>query len=229
MVHAATLVVVTAAHDELVASPSPPAPFTAPCPARFLFWQSVAFTLLGVAIMRLMLFFTPSYCVLAALLASPTWYQRLTGTFTCQPAPRVPAPRAAKGSARRAPIAARVFAAAVGVVLLALACYLGQPVLRDKLESTKLDAAAGRQPTSAEQDMLELLSWVNKNTRRDAVLVSSLALSSTLRIGTGRKLAIHPHAEDAGMRKRYRSMYTVGGRTPNRRPLVSPPPCRGVG
>ena len=181
-------------------------------PPRFLFWQSVAFTLLGVAIMRLMLFFTPSYCLLAGLLASGDWYQRLVRSITCAPATP---PAATTGSTpqRQARTAKpstvfTVLALIVGVAVLVGALWAGRPVLTEKLASTRPRASIAT-PTPVEANTLELMHWLESHTPSKAVVTSSLALSSTIRISTGRRLAIHPHAEDAGMRRRYRAMYTV--------------------
>lgn len=204
----------------------------------FLFWQTLAFFLLGVTIMRLMLFFTPSFCVLASLLASPQFFRGVLDTLQCRKADNQhddPAPAAGSGDededttakrrreskkpkkataeseAEPEPRVARpppgalfvVVALLLGGASLAATFHLGGPILEEKIDTITMTDPSGF------DDTVELMEWINQNTRKESVVVSSLALSSTIKLATGRSLAIHPHAEDAGMRRRYRLLYTM--------------------
>lgn len=186
-----------------------------PC-ARFLFWQTLAFIVLGYSIMRLMLFFTPSFGIVATTLTSPqawrSWRDAVVGQDSARKA--FPAPATKSNRSLTSPSATsrprlRVLYLVLVASMLAVATWRGVPVLKHKVNSTMNSGNSFSEPTASEANTLELMKWINTHTPKHAVIVSSLALSSTVRIMTGRRLAIHPHAEDAHMRKRYRSMYTV--------------------
>lgn len=233
-----------------------------------LLLQCVAYALIGVPIMRLMVFVMPSLALMGAALGAPALYGGLiaacsaaqpanggaegeaavgaTAASTTSTTP-AGAPAAAGSHGGGAAAAATAAATPKGVrrrkgrkqeatpardapsagiakpqrprrartptwvtlvaawviapLLVITAWQHGRSLLREQLE---------REPTRKPlEGQIGLVHWIRDSTSPSDVIASSLPVSSTIKLATGRPIALHPHAEDADMRLRYRSFYQV--------------------
>lgn len=192
----------------------------------FAFFLGIAFTMLGEAIMRLMLFMTPLFCVLSALMLSTDFWASLGSSLkslvTCGGGGSGGGgggDSSGKGgnssAATGTKLGRRVLAGVVWLLVLpavgGIMYQQGLPMLTAKIEDTTAS-------TSQSGTSMEVIEWLRSYNRPQEAVASSLAFASTVKLMTGYKLAIHPHAEDAGMRERYRALYMV-----RRRRDSSPP------
>ncbi|GFO16417.1 protein dpy-19-like 1-like protein [Plakobranchus ocellatus] len=60
----------------------------------------------------------------------------------------------------------------------------------------------------------ELVEWINGKTPQDAVFAGSMPTMATVKLCTQRPIVNHPHYEDAGLRERTKTVYTVYSRKP---------------
>ncbi|KRZ54670.1 putative C-mannosyltransferase DPY19L1, partial [Trichinella nativa] len=61
-------------------------------------------------------------------------------------------------------------------------------------------------------DMENLFDWINTRTLPNAVFACSIPLSANLKLTTERPIVIHPHYEDAELRKRTKQVYEMYSR-----------------
>ena len=59
----------------------------------------------------------------------------------------------------------------------------------------------------AQGELQELVQFVRASVPRDAIIATNPATAGTLLLTTGRRMALHPHAEDVEIRERYRLAY----------------------
>lgn len=171
-------------------------------PVALLVLQTVPFSVLGIGIMRLMMFGNVSLCILASLLTSPAFWTLLrTSLF----------PSKSK--------AGSLLLAASLAALLAAAGYTN---LETEIGKALKGPAA---PSQALAPLMELALWFGRVATPTDVILAGPAVSAAIHVHTAASwphrpaIVLHPHAENPDMRGRYRQYYQVFGRLPE--PVVA--------
>jgi len=196
----------------------------------FLCIQSVLFSVLGLLIMRLMMFGTTSLCLLGALVVSPCfvqWALRVleptfwTGKGQGQQQSKSKADKEKEaGKERERPWYRRALS---GWSKAHWLCYL---LVVPVLSSVMYDRAwpqlefqfirARKYPNGVNKPLVELMEWVDQHTPQGAVFTGAPHILGGFRAAhglyTNRSITVHPHYENAEMRLRYRALYQVYGR-----------------
>lgn len=92
------------------------------------------------------------------------------------------------------------------VVLLLIIAFLVHK------QKPRYDASLADLREFYDPDTVDLMQWIQQNTKQDAVMSGSMQLMAGVKLCTGRTLTNHPHFEDAHLRHRTKDLYQVYGR-----------------
>eukprot|EP00123_Amoebidium_parasiticum_P017203 comp23752_c0_seq2/m.41051 comp23752_c0_seq2/g.41051 ORF comp23752_c0_seq2/g.41051 comp23752_c0_seq2/m.41051 type:complete len:332 (-) comp23752_c0_seq2:605-1600(-) len=193
----------------------------------FLLAQSCGFILLGLLMLRMLPFFTPSWILCASMVFTDSYDLLLPGRwYTPSPASTIAADGAQKeekGGAGKKKDKPKVQKSTksekasphVQVIKYMFRALLGVAILLAPYE--RFNAQMMGTPRRANyEDKVELVQWIINNTDQDAVITASLDASSWLKLYTRRRFTVHPHAEKPEIRERYRYQYQSYARVPEK-------------
>eukprot|EP00124_Ichthyophonus_hoferi_P002739 Ihof_evm3s200 gene=Ihof_evmTU3s200 len=192
----------------------------------FILAQSCGFIILGLLMLRMLPFFTPSWCLCASLLFTDNFELILPERFyTPQPQNiekesgseeierKKEAIRLDKMTAK--PLRKNQKRDQVTVMKWLLRILIGSLLVIAPYD--RFMYMMEREPSYRDhQASINLLKWVNRNTKPDSVITASLEMSSYIKLYTRRPITIHPHAEKHEMRDRYRYQYQLYARIPEK-------------
>jgi len=153
--------------------------------------QTVPLCLLAMSTLRMKCFWSPYVCVLASVCISDHHFWSLLLS-------KVPA---GTGSKKRL-----IQSIIRHLVLILVILYLGNA------QKPKIDAELGDLREFYDPDTIDLMQWLQQNTKSTEAIAGSMQLMAGVKLCSGNTVTNHPHFEDKDLRDRTREIYQMYGK-----------------